>query len=162
MELKEIIDRLTNFSTSQKFAISKLYGYNEVNTDKVNKLIKALEYILNYGVRLDVTTYVDVSKDEIEDYHQILTQSITTYYKLNNVLTIPNHYTIYLLADKLKTQIDVKTLAKEVVREIINPSKANQNLSKKEQKEADVKANIVNSNLQLIKKHIRSTNKGTK
>jgi hypothetical protein len=118
---RNIAIRLTGFTASQKMTVAKLYSYKNVVTDRVCKLLQALQYIVENCDQLKYKSEIKITHDEVTDHYNILQQAVTIYKLENKVNTIPADFTIYQLSEAIRNseEIGVKEIVKQVI-DIIN------------------------------------------
>nr|WP_121271596.1 hypothetical protein [Pedobacter schmidteae] len=139
LEHRDVLKEINNLNLIE----TKLLGFTPTN-----QIIKDRE---DLKILIDNYTFLLTTYKEIKGMDMI--PSRTKRYEMMSDLQ--QHVTNYYIQTNA---MDVKQLAKETLKEVLNPIDAPQKLSKKEQIKLDAEAKTSLENLKLIRKHAKNNN----
>lgn len=107
--------------------------------------------------------HIEALKNHLElskEYENLQQEHLALIKKYQHFLTKGTEIFNLIIAEN-NTSTKAKALAKEILKEILQPANAGKKLSKTEQFEIDVQANLNKGNLELIRKRSKKPNKGS-
>lgn len=144
-----------NFSTSFKHTANVRYNVLFENSNVCNtvKLLKDLQNNFNNGVDTLKHVGYEITSDDICMAIDNLNDIVNHYKLLNNIQSIPSKLKIYEMTEFIRENEEkrnVKDLAKDVVREIINPMKTDEKLTRKQIVSQKAEAKSMERKLKLL------------
>lgn len=145
------------FSTSFKHTSRELYSvaFETSNVAETVEKLKKLEYNFTNGINTRKHVGAKITHDDIVLVSQSLNSLILKYELMNEIPTIPSRLKLHEMTKELRDnegKSNVKSIAKEVVSEILQPVKTDKKLTKKQQIEELAKKKSIERQIDMMKK----------
>jgi hypothetical protein len=145
------------FTTSFKHTSRVLYmvSFETSNVIKTIEKINELEYNFSNGIKTNKHVGAQITLNDITLVKSSLETLVTAYQLINNIDVLPSKLKLHEMLKEIREseKPDIRTVAKEVVIEILNPSMETKKLTKKEKLAEDVSRKSNERKLKIIKKH---------
>jgi hypothetical protein len=144
------------FTTSFKHTSRVLYSvsFETSNVIKTIEKINELEYNFSNGIKTNKHVGAPIILNDITLVKSSLEALVTAYQLINNIHVLPSKLKLHEMLKEIREseKLDIRTVAKEVVIEILNPSMETKKLTKKEKLAEDVSRKSDERKLKIIKK----------
>jgi hypothetical protein len=145
------------FTTSFKHTSRELYAvsFETSNVIKTVEKVKELEYNFTKGINTGNHVGAKITYDDIVLVSQSLNSLILKYELMNEINALPSRLKLHEMTKELRDNegtSNVKSLAKEVVSEILQPAKTVKKLTKKQQLEELATKKSIERQIDMIKK----------
>jgi hypothetical protein len=146
------------FSTSFKFTSSTLYSVTFSNSN-VLETIEKLQ-TLRHNVENEISTGkhvgAPINTGDVDIVLSTLERIVEHYKTINNIQSLPKRLKLYVMFPEIQTSeaIDLKEIAKEVVKEVLSPVQP-EKLTKKQKIEQGAAVKSAERKLSMLKKQER-------
>lgn len=144
------------FTTSFKHTSRVLYSvsFETSNINTTRERLKELEHNFTNNITTKKHVGAQITSDDITLVSTCLNALILHYELMNNIHAIPSRLKLHEMLKEIREneKPDIKAVAKEVVTEILKPTKTEKQLTKKEQLAENADKKSTERKLAIIKK----------